>query len=46
MPDAHTLTCVSRPATLYTVDQEVDDFADAQSTPLPECIVGIEGDKV
>jgi len=23
----------------------VDDFADAQSTPLPECIAGIEGDK-
>ena len=23
----------------------MDDFADAQSTPLPECIAGIEGDK-
>jgi hypothetical protein len=27
-------------------DQEVDDFAVAQSTPLPECIAGFEGDAV
>ena len=27
-------------------DQEVDDFAVAQSTPLPECIAGFEGDTV
>ena len=27
-------------------DQEVDDFAVAQSTPLPECIAGCEGDTV
>ena len=26
--------------------QVLDDFAVAQSTPLPECIVGVEGDKV
>ena len=26
--------------------QEVDDFAVAQSTPLPECIAGCEGDTV
>ena len=32
--------------THYTPDQEVDDFAVAQSTPLPEYIAGIEGDKV
>ena len=25
---------------------QVDDFAVAQSTPLPECITGVEGDKV
>ena len=25
---------------------EVDDFAVAQNTPLPECVAGIEGDKV
>ena len=30
----------------YTRDQVVDDFAVAQSTPLPECIAGFEGDKV
>jgi hypothetical protein len=24
----------------------VDDFAVAQRTPLPECIAGVEGDKV
>ena len=30
-----------------TPDQVVlDDFAIAQSTPLPECITGVEGDKV
>ena len=29
-----------------TPDQEVDDFAVAQSTPLPECVAGIEGDEV
>ena len=28
-----------------TPHQEVDDFAVAQSTPLPKCIAGIEGDK-
>jgi hypothetical protein len=28
------------------IDQEVDDFAVAQSTPLPECIAGFEGDMV
>ena len=48
--DAH-MTCVSRtfvtltchdPSTLH----QVDDFAAAQSTPLPECVAGIEGDKV
>jgi hypothetical protein len=27
-------------------NQVVDDFAVAQSTPSPECITGIEGDKV
>jgi hypothetical protein len=27
-------------------DQEVDAFAVAQSTPLPECIAGFEGDSV
>ena len=26
--------------------QVLDDFAVAQSTPLPECITGVEGDKV
>jgi hypothetical protein len=30
----------------YCADQEVDDFAVAQSTPLPECIAGFEGDTV
>ena len=29
-----------------TPDQEVDDFTVAQNTPLPECVAGIEGDKV
>ena len=29
-----------------TPHQEVDDFAVAQSTPLPKCIAGIEGDEV
>ena len=29
-----------------TPNQVVDDFALAQSTPLPECIAGVEGDKV
>ena len=33
--------------TFYTTpNQAVDDFAIAQSTPLPECITGVEGDKV
>ena len=31
---------------MYCADQEVDDFAVAQSTPLPECIAGFEGDAV
>jgi hypothetical protein len=31
---------------VYCADQEVDDFALAQSTPLPECIAGFEGDTV
>jgi hypothetical protein len=31
---------------VYCADQEVDDFAVAQSTPLPECIAGFEGDTV
>ena len=30
----------------YCADQEVDDFDVAQSTPLPECIAGFEGDTV
>ena len=29
-----------------TPNQVADDFAVAQSTPLPECITGVEGDKV
>ena len=29
-----------------TPEQEVDDFAVAQNTPLPECVAGSEGDKV
>ena len=41
--DVHS--CVSRPSNT-TPNQVVDDFAVAQSTPLPECIAGIEGDKV
>ena len=33
--------------TFYTPPKQVvDDFARAQSTPLPECITGVEGDKV
>ena len=33
--------------TFYTTPKQVvDDFAIAQSTPLPECITGVEGDKV
>ena len=33
--------------TFYTTPKQVvDDFARAQSTPLPECITGVEGDKV
>ena len=43
------LTCVSmhlKTFEHYTQDQVVDDFAVAQSTPLPECIAGIEGDEV
>ena len=32
--------------TLYTPDKQVDDFAVAQRTPLPEYVAGIEGDKV
>ena len=39
------LTFVSRPSNT-TPNQVVDDFAVAQSTPLPECITGVEGDKV
>ena len=31
---------------MYCADQEVDDVAVAQSTPLPECIAGFEGDTV
>ena len=44
----HTLCdlCVSRLSTLYTPDKQVDDFAVAQRTPLPEYVAGIEGDKV
>ena len=40
------LMCIvpASPSTLS--DQEVDDFAVAQSTPLPECIAGFEGDTV
>ena len=34
------------PIYLYTSDEQVDDFADAQRTPLPKCIAGVEGDKV
>ena len=37
--------CISRPSNT-TPKQVVDDFAVAQSTPLPECITGIEGDEV
>jgi len=56
--DAHSLTCVSRPSILYTPilytsilytttpGEQVDDFAEAQRTPLPEYVAGIEGDKV
>ena len=29
-----------------TPNQVADDFAVAQSTPLPECITGVEGDQV
>ena len=32
--------------TRLSPDQEIDDFAVAQSTPLPECIAGCEGDTV
>ena len=40
-------SCSAQFATnVYCADQEVDDFAVAQSTPLPECIAGFEGDKV
>lgn len=42
----HTLTCVSRPSILYTPDEQVDDFSEAQRTPLPEYVAGIEGDEV
>jgi len=42
---ARLLTRVSRPLNT-TPKQVVDDFARAQSTPLPECITGVEGDKV
>ena len=42
---ARLLTCVSRPSNT-TPNQVVDDFAVAQSTPSPEFITGIEGDKV
>ena len=30
----------------HTNQVVMDDFAVAQSTPLPECITGVEGDKV
>ena len=34
--------------TIYhtTPGEQVDDFAEAQRTPLPEYVAGIEGDKV
>ena len=31
---------------LYTPGEQVDDFAEAQRTPLPEYVAGIEGDEV
>ena len=31
---------------LCAPDAQVDDFALAQRTPLPECVAGVEGDKV
>ena len=30
----------------YTPGEQVDDFAEAQRSPLPEYVAGIEGDKV
>jgi len=35
----------SKPAMVPAPLEVVDDFARAQSTPLPECITGVEGDK-
>ena len=31
---------------LYTPGEQVDEFAEAQRTPLPEYVAGIKGDKV
>ena len=41
-----TLVDLSQDLQQTTPNQVLDDFAVAQSTPLPECIVGVEGDKV
>jgi len=38
--------CIVPASPSTTCDQVVDDFAVAQSTPLPECIAGFEGDTV
>ena len=38
--------CIVPASPSNTCDQVVDDFAVAQSTPLPECIAGFEGDTV
>ena len=31
---------------MCTPNEQVDDFAVAQRTPLPVCLAGVEGDKV
>ena len=42
----HIISVMQCTNNVYCADQEVDDFAVAQSTPLPECIAGFEGDMV
>ena len=42
----HIISAMQCTDNVYCADQEVDDFAVAQSTPLPECIAGFEGDTV
>ena len=39
------MTCTCIPS-LFAPDQEPDDFTVAQSTPLPEDIIGVAGDTV